>query len=168
MVFSLQFFEGLSQGVVTRWVCAKSHVAQVGPVIKKEFPNGLCVHALSSLEEQRFSFFGGTAFSPLREGSFDGKQARPFSSAVTWGVGWALPCSRLRPPPFTVAPLVAAPSFPSLTLGSLLRLSIISPLCSQGFLSKTQTLLLKILQPPPITPGESPHFFFFSIASFLL
>lgn len=57
------------------------------------------------------------------------------------------------PPPSTAAWLVAAPSFPFLTLGSPLLLSITFPTLQSGVaFKKTQTLLLKILQPPPITP----------------
>lgn len=85
MVFRLQVFKGLSRGCavwnVTRWGPCKVSCDPVGPLDQEEFPNGLCIDASGSLEEEKFSTLSGSAFSPVRAAALDGKQAWPSSSA---------------------------------------------------------------------------------------
>lgn len=84
-------------------------------------------------------------------------------AAVTWDVGLAPPCGCLPPPPSTAAPLVAAPSFPSLTLGSPLSLSTTFPTPKPRVSFKNRPYCSKSSSHLPSPPGESPHFFFSSL-----
>jgi hypothetical protein len=136
-------------------------MSQLWSVDKEEFPNRLCIDRLGSLEEQKLSSLGGIVFSQSEGDPLMGSRPglpllqegdrRRGSCHLGCRPGPTLQLPPCLPPQLLLS--VAAPSFSSLTLGSCFHSPSLPPTPQPRVSFQTnQTLLLKILQPPPLTP----------------
>lgn len=150
-------------------------MSQLGPVDKEEFPNRLCVNALDSLEEQKFSTLGGIAFPVEWDPLMGSRSGLPLLQEGdrrrgSCHLGYR-PCPTLQlppcPPPQLLL-LLQPPHFPPSHRAPCFHSPSLPPLRSQGCLFKqTRPCCSKSSNRLPSPLVKVPISFFFSIGSLL-